>query len=126
MLHTYASLGSTDPDEVGRFAASLEKEWGNGSGALDADKIASDLATLMSDTEAIRIWVNKMIAHLDRDPPDRAPNLGELDKAIDDATAGFRKYGRLLTSADYAVDAPMLDLSWWVPLRSLFATNGPE
>jgi hypothetical protein len=80
---------------------------------------------LQSDTKSISTWATKTVAHLDRDRPN-PPTFGELDKAIGDATAIFRKYGRLLTAHDYAVDENLPDPAWWIPLRDIFAMNGPD
>jgi hypothetical protein len=124
-MHAYTATGSTDPDVVKRHAGAIEREWGNGTGALDTNRIRDDLATLRRDTESITTWATKTVAHLDRNPPG-TPTFGELDAAIADVTAIFRKYGRLLTGQDYAVDHNLLDLTWWLPLRDLFSTNGPE
>jgi hypothetical protein len=124
-LHAYVANGSEAPSDVRRHAASIEREWGNGSGTLDPIKIGDDLVTLQSDTKSIRTWATRTVAHLDRNRPD-PPTFGELDEAIGNATAIFRKYGRLLTGQDYAVDENVPELTWWLPLRNLFATNGPD
>ena len=51
------------------------------------------------------------MAHLDRDRPN-PPTFGDLDQAIDDATAVFRNYGRLLTGVDYAVNGLPVEPGW--------------
>jgi hypothetical protein len=125
-IHAYATPAqSTDTEVVARFAESIEREWGDGSGTIDRARVDADLTTLQQDTDAVRKWATKTVAHLDRDRP-HPPTFGELNKAIDDATGVFRNYGRLLTSIDYAVDALQVDLGWWVPLGSLYSTKGPE
>jgi hypothetical protein len=125
-VHAYATPAqSSDTEVVSRFAASIEREWGNGSGAIDPLRVDADLTALQQDTDSVRKWATKTVAHLDRDRPD-APTFGELNKAIDDATVVFRSYGRLLTSIDYAVDELQVDLGWWVTLGSLYAVQGPE
>ena len=125
-IHAYATPAhSIDLDLVPRSAASIEQEWGNGSGTIDRARVDTDLTTLQQDTDAVRTWATKTVAHLDAERPD-PPTYGELNNAIDDATAVFRNYGRLLTSIDYAVDALQVDPGWWVALGSLYAMKGPE
>jgi len=125
-IHAYVTpTQSTDTDLVPRTAASIEREWGNGTGTIDRTKVDADLTTLRRDTEAVRAWATKTVAHLDAKRPD-PPTYGDLNKAIDDVTAVFRNYGRLLTSIDYAVDALQVDPGWWVSLASLYAAKGPD
>jgi hypothetical protein len=125
-MHALATPSqSTDTEVATRFAVAIEREWGNGSGTIDRAKVEADLSTLQHDTDAVRKWATKTVAHLDPDRP-ASPTFGELHKAIDDATTVFRDYGRLLTSIDYAVDGLEVDPGWWIPLRSLFAIRGPE
>jgi hypothetical protein len=125
-IHAYALSGSREPDEVKRHADSIEREWGNGHGTLSKANIKKDNAALTGDTELVTTWATKHVAHLSRQPPTGGLKVGDFDHAIDDVIAVYRKYGILLTGADYAIDGNVPALDWWVPLSTLFAKHGPD
>jgi hypothetical protein len=88
-IHAYTTGQTTDTEVVARFTASIEREWGNGSGMIDNARVDADLTTLQQDTDAGRKWATKTVAHLDRDRPNQL-TFDELNKAIDDAAVAFR------------------------------------
>ena len=126
MIHAYASTGSRETDHVKRHADSIEREWGNGKGTLNKANIKRDIAALKTDTELVIGWATKHVAHLSRQPQPGGLMVGDFDTAIADVVAVYRKYGILLTAADYAIDENVPGLDWWVPLRTLFAQRGPD
>lgn len=114
-----AAALATKPEGLARHCASVERQWGDGSGHLASDRIDTDLATLRTDTARVRRWATRTIAHNDFRGAD-VPSFSELDEAIGDVTGLFRWYGMLLTGVDLAVDENEPDLSWREPLKSLF------
>jgi hypothetical protein len=125
-MHAYATTLSRAMTDVQRHADSLEREWGNGNGTLSKAKITRDIATLKSDTDLVMTYADKQVAHKSREPVPDGLKIGDFSKAIADVVVLFRKYGRLLTTNDYAVDENEVDLGWWVPLGTLFAERGPD
>lgn len=60
-------------------------------------RVKHDIQRLQDACVAIRIHVDKVIAHSDRKPPAVAPTFGELDRAIDVLGEVFSSYYNLLT-----------------------------
>ena len=89
-------------------------------------KITRDIGTLKGDTDVVMTYAAKHVAHKSREPVPHGLKIGDFGKAIADVVVLFRKYGRLLTTNDYAVDKNEVDLGWWVPLGTLFAERGPD
>jgi hypothetical protein len=117
-----AVANATMTEQVARHNADTERNWGNGSGYLKPEIIQADLEALRSDTERVREWATRTVAHIDRRGA-TSPTFGELDTAIAHATEAFRKYGILLTGNDYAVDGNEPDLAWREPLKHMFDDN---
>ena len=103
-MHAFATALSRDTTDVQRHADSLERECGNGNGTLSKAKITRDIATLKGDTDVAMTYADKQVAHKSREPVPDGLKIGDFGKAIADVVVLFRRYGRLLTTNDYAVD----------------------
>ncbi|HXC77097.1 MAG TPA: hypothetical protein VNU19_08590, partial [Candidatus Acidoferrum sp.] len=87
-----------------------------GGAHVDPTLVASDQRRLSDQSQSIRTYVNRRLAHFDKKPPP-VPNFDDLDAAIDTLGSLFHKYNLLLTGADRAFMEPIPQYDWLAPFR---------
>jgi hypothetical protein len=91
---------------------------GDGGQHVDPATVAADQALLSEQSESIRKYVDKHLAHFEKPKAGATvPTFDDLDAAIGTLGELFRKYGVLLTATDRAVMAPVPQYDWLAPFR---------
>lgn len=103
------------------------KQDGRGGGSLHPAIPSADLAELRAESERVRDFVDKHLAHSDATPipADRVPKLGEVHDAIDVIGRLFERYTNLLTASVVTDLVPQIQEPWlhvfevpWIKPRS--------
>jgi hypothetical protein len=108
----YDRLARDHAHEVfaGRFAGDVGSH-------VDPAIIAADLDGLQNTAESVRAYVDRHIAHTDRDPLDELPTFEDLNGAIDEIGGLFSKYTLLLTASSWAMLEPVPQYDWLAIFR---------
>lgn len=105
------------PPEVHQFGnARFDLFVGEGCAHADTKVIADDLAALGRQTEVVRRYANKRVAHYDERGPTTIPTFEDLDDALDVILGLFRRYLAVLRCLDFAGD-PEFTHDWKVIFR---------
>ena len=99
---------------------------GKGEAHLPRHIVEADINSLKCKTATIRNFVDKHIAHRDRNAPmcARSIPIQDFDNAIDAIQKVISRYGSLLTCSDYMLEATVLEglgiftKPWWDPRRT--------
>jgi predicted nucleic acid-binding protein len=104
----------------------FDKFAGGDGDLVDADAVRADLDLLHSNSEAIRTYVNKRIAHHEESPPPIfvTPTFSDLDEAIDTLGSLLSRYALLLTGVSRSVIAPVPQYDWLAPFRIPWLVEG--
>lgn len=77
--------------------------WAVGGATLDPEKVRGDVAALQAAAAQVRQYVNKFLAHVDRNRKGGPPDAAVVDAAVDLLGDLLKKYVLILTGADLVV-----------------------
>jgi hypothetical protein len=103
------------PDGVGRkeFAKWCKK----GETIINTEMIEEDIQKLNENSELIKQYVNKHVAHHDKKGSEILPTFSDLDCAVDTLGEIFSKYREIVTSIRSRKLVPEIQDDWLAPLR---------
>jgi HEPN superfamily AbiU2-like protein len=104
----FEQLGQATFDE--RFA-------GEAGDHIDPRIVEADLNELRAASEKVERYVDRYIAHTDREGLETLPTFGEIDEAIDTIGRLFKKYALLLTASGWATLEPVPQHDWLAIFR---------
>jgi hypothetical protein len=96
------SLGEGDFDRI----------VGIGQEFLNPLTITKEITDLRRKTEVLRKYVNKRVAHYDKDPPAQPPTYGHIDEAIGHLGDLLKRYLLLFRCADRPDVLPVWQYEW--------------
>jgi hypothetical protein len=99
----FRRLGEATFDE--RFA-------GEAGDHIDPKIVEADLRELRAASESVERYVDRNIAHTDRQRLKTLTTFGEIDKAIDVIGEIFKKYALLFTASSWATLEPVAQHDW--------------
>ena len=109
----YVSLHDEDDQ---RYAnEGWENSWFGGRGIdhVDPNAVLKDLDALEAASETVRRYVDRHVAHHDRDPAKGLPmTFAELNVAIDAIGDMFTRYAGLLTASHWVTLVPVVQYNW--------------
>jgi AbiU2 len=111
----FERLGQTTFDE--RFAGEVGDH-------IDPRIVEADLRELRKTSESVERYVDRYIAHTDREGLKTLPTFGEIDKAIDVIGEIFKKYSLLLTASGWASLEPVAQHDWQAIFRQAWIREG--
>lgn len=80
---------------------------------VDPDAVVKDLDALKAASEKVRRYVDRHVAHHDRDPAKGLPmTFAELNVAIDAIGDIFTRYASLLTASHWVTLVPVVQYNW--------------
>jgi len=88
-----------------------------GGNYLDPAIPKADLATLKKTAKSVTGYVNRHIAHSDRNPAPIVPKFSDLNAAIDVVGDLFTRYGNLLTASTFVTLVPEPQHDWLAIFR---------
>jgi hypothetical protein len=87
-------------------------------------KLERDMNRLKKDTDRIRVFVNKWVAHCDLERNRfRVPTHKQLNDSLQDIDKLYCKYLMLLTGDGMTTRKPVLQYDWKEPLRHVWLTQ---
>jgi hypothetical protein len=92
-------------DIFGVNEAYYDREWGDGRGNLNVQRVRDDQELLKKTADIVRRWANKTIAHIDAQGFNDDIRWGHLDEALSLLGDMFLRYDRLVRAATYG-DGP--------------------
>jgi hypothetical protein len=105
-----------DADDQHYATRSWDRGWFAGpAGHVDPDAIRGDLALLTQESERVRDYVDRHLAHYDRDPLAELPTFEDLNAAVDAIGDLFRKYNALLRAGSWPTLVPIAQYNWLAP-----------
>lgn len=108
------------------------------TGNADADHIPASviqghLDAIRAATQPIADYVNRHLAHRDRDPLDTLPTFIELNSAIDTIGEAFNECSLMLNASSWATLEAVMQYDWlavfrvpWIPPDEHRGTPGPR
>lgn len=94
---------------------------------LNPDKLKRDMRKLEGDTDHIRKFVNKWVAHCDlKQRKYKIPTFKDVDNTLRDIDQIFCKYYMLLTRAGMTTCKPALQFDWTEPLKHVWIPKDSE
>jgi AbiU2 len=111
----FEQLGQATFDE--RFAGEVGDH-------IDPRIVEADLRELRKTSESVERYVDRYIAHTDREGLKTLPTFGEIDKAIDVIGEIFKKYALLLTASGWASLEPVAQHDWQAIFRQAWIREG--
>lgn len=99
------------------LSRNYDSTFGDRSGGLDVGKVAADLATLKSRSEAVAAFASRTVAHIDRRGMKQLPTFDDLDDSIDVVGDMYKRYYLLIDGASLLDVAPAIQHDWKQPLR---------
>jgi hypothetical protein len=124
-----------DADDRHYWRNVSEKEhWGarfGGGDHFDPAVAEADLSRLQGESEKVREYVNKHVAHLDATAiggqrKGQLPTLREVHEAVDLVGDYFKKYSLLLRNSGYADLTPVLQHDWEAIFRLPWIESKPD
>ena len=115
----WIGLWNDESDRPFASAQWREKFGGEVMAHLDPTIPQRDLALLETEAGAVKNYVDRHIAHAEQGTAATEIDLtlNNLDAAIDALGSLFRKYGLLLTAADWVMLEPAIQHDWRAPFR---------
>lgn len=100
--------------------AYAQRSWDNGwfaapTGHVDPEPVRADLARLAEESERVKDYVDRHLAHHDRDPLSELPTFEDLNGAVDVIGELARKYAHLLRAEDWITLVPVPQYNWLAP-----------
>jgi hypothetical protein len=111
----FERLGRTTFDE--RFAGEVGDH-------IDPKIVEADLNDLRTTSDGVERYVDRYIAHTDRESLKTLPTFGDIDKAIDVIGETFKKYALLLTASSWATLEPVAQHDWQAIFRQAWIREG--
>ncbi len=100
----YIKVSGGDDHDASFAGSYFEQEFGGSTvDRLDPAVIEGDLQILGQSTQTVRHYVDKHVAHHDKNPAAQLPTYSEIDHAIDQICDLFRRYVSLLTAVDISL-----------------------
>ena len=103
----------------------MPADYRGADGCLDPQRIQRDIDDLRTAAEAVRVYVNQHLAHLDRHARMAVPTLAQLDAAIDLLGDVLHRYVLLTSGVDLEITPRLIfnwtevfDQPWRVPLAA--------
>ncbi len=94
---------------------------GKGKEHLEPSDVNNDICELIERTKALKTYVNKTVAHLDKEKMEKFPTIKDLDDSIDLIVKLVKKYYRII-HADSKELKPVPQRPWknifkvpWLP-----------
>jgi hypothetical protein len=107
---------SPDFEPLGQ--AAFDKHFAGEAGDhIDPAIVQADLDELAQTAESVKRYVDRYIAHSDREGLETLPTFGDIDEAIDAIGGLFRKYALLLTARSFATLEPEAQEDWLAVFR---------
>jgi AbiU2 len=91
---------------------------------IDPRIVEADLRELRKTSGSVERYVDRYIAHTDREGLKTLPTFGEIDKAIDVIGEVFKKYALLLTASGWASLEPVAQHDWQAIFRQAWIREG--
>lgn len=106
-------VGQYDPDNQDRGEEAFTKHFAGDVGDhLDPALVTADIEKLVAESSKVVTYVNKNVAHLDRDPVEELPRFDDLNGAIEVVGDMFKRYALLLTASSYMDLVPVAQERW--------------
>ena len=115
----YVALYGEDARDFGH--RDFDRIAGQGRSHIDPEMVINDLVQLERETQKVKGYVDRRIAHMDRRAPKGLPTLGEVDECLSLFKELLQKYLLIFRATTYEI-LPVRDYDWkqifrepWIP-----------
>ena len=101
-------------------SAYYDREWDDGTGRLNVQRVRDDQELLKQTADIVRRWANKTVAHIDEPGFNDRVEWDDLDRSLTLLGETFRRYDRLVRACTWGDDPDALvpdTGDWQAPFR---------
>lgn len=110
-------------DDYDYINQDFDKLVGKGENHLDPGDLEKDIQQLLERTKVLTTYVNKTVAHLDKEKLEKLPTIKDLDDSIDLLVKLVQKYYAIFNAEGIDLQAPVPQRPWknifkvpWIPV----------